>query len=246
MIKLYVKTQNKTGLKYLGKTVQEDHDAYMGSGERWLNHLRKHGRDVSTEIVFQSENKEEIRQKGLELSEKWNIVKSDDWANIKPEEGDGGFGWMDEDYRKKNAKKAGDIRAKQMKEQGYNPVAGKGWSFRDHPEFQKECAKKGTEVLKTWAKDNPEKELERRRKIGESQKGRKNPAVWNEENRKAQSKRMTKPLEELAVSTRMKKDSEFKKDIMTLKKLYWSDNHTERKRIHAKLMACHNNWKQSF
>ena len=241
MIKLYVKTHNKTDLKYLGKTVREDHDTYVGSGQRWLNHLKKHGKDVSTEIVFQSTDPKEIKKKGIELSEKWDIVKSDEWANLKPEEGDGGFGWMDEDYRKKNAKRAADIRAKQMKEQG-NPLADqRTYNFKDNPEFHKKCVEKAKEGRKTWAKDNPEKELERRRKIGEANKGRSTPK-WTKEKREAQSKRFTKPLEDLKPSTRMKKDPEFKKDYTDLQNAYYGQNEPERIRLYKKLKASHNNW----
>jgi len=243
MIKLYVKQHNTTGLKYLGKTIQENHDAYMGSGERWLNHLRKHGEDVSTEIVFRSDDPKEIRKRGLELSEKWNIVESKEWANIKPESGDGGFVWMDEEYRKLNAKKGGTARAQQMKEQGYNPVAGRGVNFKDCPEFQKECAKKGIDTWKKMREENPEKELERRRKIGEAQKGRKGSGfIWTKERRDAVSKKFTKPLEELAVSTRLKKDPEFRKDYKDLKEAYWNQDESKRAFLYAKLKSVHNNW----
>ena len=243
MIKLYVKTHNKTDLKYLGKTVREDHDTYVGSGQRWLNHLKKHGKDVSTEIVFQSTDPKEIKKKGIELSEKWDIVKSNEWANLKPEEGDGGFGWMDGEYRKMNAKRAGNIRAENMKRDDSNPFSGKrgGMNYALNPEFQLEMSKKGTEALKTWAKDNPEKELERRRKIGEANKGRSTPK-WTKEKREAQSKRFTKPLEDLKPSTRMKKDPEFKKDYTDLQNAYYNQNEPERIRLYKKLKSSHNNW----
>jgi hypothetical protein len=89
MIYLYVKIHNITGLKYLGKTVQ-DPFVYNGSGKRWLNHLKKHGVDITTEILFQTEDKDIFKQKAIYYSNLYNIVESDDWANIRPEEGDGG------------------------------------------------------------------------------------------------------------------------------------------------------------
>lgn len=89
MYYLYVKTHKKTGLKYLGKTSQDPH-SYKGSGIRWTNHLKKYGNNVETIILFESENKDEIRDKGIYYSTLWNIVKSEDWANLKIEEGDGG------------------------------------------------------------------------------------------------------------------------------------------------------------
>lgn len=89
MIYLYIKTHNVTGLKYLGKTIQDPY-TYKGSGKRWLNHIRKHGNDVTTEIVGQFTTIEELKFVSIPLSEKLNIVDSKQWANLRPETGDGG------------------------------------------------------------------------------------------------------------------------------------------------------------
>lgn len=101
MIYLYVKTHNQTGLKYLGKTMASDPHSYKGSGKRWVAHCQKHGYDYSTEILFQSESKDEIREQGIYYSNLWNIVESKDWANLIPEQCDGG------DTSKSDAYKAG-------------------------------------------------------------------------------------------------------------------------------------------
>ena len=89
MIYLYIKTHNITGLKYLGKTIQDPY-TYKGSGKRWLNHLKKHGNDVTTEVVGQFTTIEELKEISIHLSEKLNIVDSKQWANLRPETGDGG------------------------------------------------------------------------------------------------------------------------------------------------------------
>lgn len=89
MIYLYLKTHNVTGLKYLGKTIR-DPFTYKGSGKHWKRHIRKHGYDVTTEILFQTEDKEELKRIGLEYSEKWKVVESEEFANFIPEIGDGG------------------------------------------------------------------------------------------------------------------------------------------------------------
>lgn len=89
-IYLYVKTHNKTGLKYLGKTVSKDPHKYTGSGKYWKLHLEKHGYDYNTEILLETNDKQELKETGLFFSKLWNIVNSDEWANLKPEEGDGG------------------------------------------------------------------------------------------------------------------------------------------------------------
>lgn len=88
-IYLYVKTHHKTGLKYLGKTEQEDPFKYKGSGKYWKEHLRVYGYDVNTEILRECQTNEEVRQWGLYYSELWQVVESDNWANLKEEAGDG-------------------------------------------------------------------------------------------------------------------------------------------------------------
>lgn len=99
MIYLYVKTHNQTGLKYLGKTTSIDPHLYKGSGRRWQAHCRKHGYDYSTEILFQSQSKDEIKEKGLYYSNLWNIVESKDWANLMPEQCDGGDTSMSDAFK---------------------------------------------------------------------------------------------------------------------------------------------------
>lgn len=88
---LYVKTHNKTGLKYLGQTSKLDPYRYTGSGKDWLIHIKKYGYDVSTEILYESSSKEEINEKGRYYSELWNVAKNDAWANKIPETGSGGY-----------------------------------------------------------------------------------------------------------------------------------------------------------
>jgi hypothetical protein len=90
MITLYLKTHNVTGLKYLGKTEQDPYQ-YRGSGIHWVRHLKKHGNDVTTEVLFQTEDKAEFKKVALGYSDKWNIVESTDFANQIPEEGHGGY-----------------------------------------------------------------------------------------------------------------------------------------------------------
>lgn len=88
-IYLYVKTHNQTGLKYLGKTTDADPHAYPGSGLYWADHLKKHGKDYSTDILLETNDPDEIQTAGQYYSNLWNVVESDDWANLQPEEGQG-------------------------------------------------------------------------------------------------------------------------------------------------------------
>lgn len=104
---LYVKTHNETGLKYLGKTIQ-DPFKYQGSGVRWLNHLKAHGGTVTTKILGAYETFEELQKEGLFYSKKWDIVKSTEWANLCEEDGHGSSGWnLTPEQRTKNGKKGG-------------------------------------------------------------------------------------------------------------------------------------------
>jgi hypothetical protein len=88
---LYIKT-SPFGLKYLGKTTKNPF-TYNGSGKIWKRHIKKHNLthiNIKTEIVFETDNKEELIKMGNELSVKYNVVKSSDWANLRIENGDGG------------------------------------------------------------------------------------------------------------------------------------------------------------
>jgi hypothetical protein len=87
MIYLYVKTHNITGLKYFGKTTRKDPHKYKGSGIYWKNHLKKHGNDFSTDIVGIFNNEVDCKNFALEFSDKNNIVDSEQWANLKEENG---------------------------------------------------------------------------------------------------------------------------------------------------------------
>jgi hypothetical protein len=87
---LYQKTHLVTGKKYLGWTKNNPH-TYSGSGTYWKAHLAKHGKNlVRTKIIYQSENKKIVAAMGKILSHRWGIVESKEWANLTPEEGQGG------------------------------------------------------------------------------------------------------------------------------------------------------------
>jgi len=93
IIYLYIKT-SPLGLKYLGKTTQNPF-TYIGSGKYWKSHLNHHGfkiADIKTEILFESSNIEIFREKAIEYSKYFNIVESDEWANLMMEDGIGGGG----------------------------------------------------------------------------------------------------------------------------------------------------------
>lgn len=86
---MYLKTHIKTNLKYLGQTTQNP-SKYKGSGLYWSTHLEKHGNHVITEILLKTNDKNHIEILGKFYSEIWNVVKSDDFANLIVESGSGG------------------------------------------------------------------------------------------------------------------------------------------------------------
>lgn len=90
---LYVKTHNKTGLKYLGKTTSINPHQYIGSGKDWKSHLKKYGKDFSTTILKECSSNRELSHWGRFYSSLWNVAKSSEWANCIPETG-GGPGWQ--------------------------------------------------------------------------------------------------------------------------------------------------------
>lgn len=88
LIYLYLKTHNKTGLKYLGKT-KYDPFTYNGSGKAWLKHLEEYGVDIDTKILKICKDNSELSKWGRHYSKLWNIVESNDFANLIPETGGG-------------------------------------------------------------------------------------------------------------------------------------------------------------
>jgi hypothetical protein len=87
--RLYIKRHTKTGLRYLGKTIHEDVAAYKGSGKRWTNHLKRHGKEfvINEWVSDWFNNPHDLQEFALLLSETLDVVDSSEWANLKPEYG---------------------------------------------------------------------------------------------------------------------------------------------------------------
>ena len=81
---LYCKVHNKTGLKYLGKTIRDPY-LYSGSGVHWTNHIKKHGDDVTTVWAHLYTDKETLVTEALFFSKVYNIVQDSTWANLTEE-----------------------------------------------------------------------------------------------------------------------------------------------------------------
>lgn len=87
---LYVKTHSITGLKYFGKTTKNPFK-YSGSGIHWKRHLRKHGKEHTTEIIAEFDDPDDCEAFALAFSHENNIVESIEWANLIPENGKDGM-----------------------------------------------------------------------------------------------------------------------------------------------------------
>lgn len=103
--RLYIKQHPITGLMYFGKTTRNNVCSYKGSGKYWSAHLNEHGDVVNT--IWVSDiftNPADIEEFALAFSELFDIVESNRWANLKPENGlDGGNvpGCVSEEGRKR-------------------------------------------------------------------------------------------------------------------------------------------------
>lgn len=88
---LYVKKHNITGLLYFGKSTLVDPTNYAGSGKYWINHLNVHGKHIDNvwcELFLDYDSLIDFAEL---FSNFFDIVKSDNWANLKIENGlDGG------------------------------------------------------------------------------------------------------------------------------------------------------------
>lgn len=82
MIHLYIKRHNVTGMQYFGKVTKRDPLKYKGSGKYWLRHIRKHGNDVTTEILGSFERIEDAENTALQFSKDNDIANNPSWANL--------------------------------------------------------------------------------------------------------------------------------------------------------------------
>ena len=186
MFYLMIKTHNKTGLKYLCKCTNRDPYKYKGSGVYWKRHLKEHGRDITTEVIFQTENLDEFNFICLQYSKELNVKDSNEWANLIEETGlDGGTthnnpfwlkGFKHSDESKQKISEASKGRKTHLSEDVRRKI---GDTLRGRPI---KCSPKG--VPKTE---------EHRKKLSDSQKGTsKNYSEEQVENLKDSMKKLSK------------------------------------------------------
>lgn len=164
--RLLVKIHNKTGLRYLCQTTKDDFVKYAGSGVYWKRHLKKHGKDFSTELIGEYETMEELREAGIACSNEWNIVESVDWANLVVEGGEGGdtsAAFTEESRRKMRAASGGINNANYGKVGELSPNFGRKYGKRP---------KVAAAMKKNWDQNE-----DRRRLTSASVAGSKNPGA---------------------------------------------------------------------
>lgn len=154
-IYLLLKTHKSTGLKYLCRHETFNSDTchkYPGSGIYWRRHLDKHGYDLDTKILAECDSAEEFKNIATHYSNLFDVVDSKEFANLVPEEGQGGSG-----------------PAKMRK----NHCGWRGFRLtgEDNPSKRKEVRDKISEKLKGRILTD-----EWKAKLSESAKGRK---AWN-------------------------------------------------------------------
>jgi hypothetical protein len=175
MIYLYKKTHRVTRLQYLGKTANLNPYTYPGSGKRWRAHLDKHGYEFDTEILVESNDPGEIARMGLYYSKLWNVVEDENWANLKPESGDGGTFIHTDEARKKIG------NARRGKASGF-----KGLSYEEIQKNNEAAQHRREKHSKLMLENNPFKgkshSVETRQQMVESAKLR---STLSEEDRKA-------------------------------------------------------------
>ena len=190
-IYLYVKTHNKTGLKYLGKTTNKNPHTYPGSGKYWKLHLGIHGCNYSTEILRECQTKEEIAHWGKYYSELWNVANDPGWANLKPEEGDGGAQvWSNESKLKVSKKLKGRIISEEHRAK--ISTANKGKKDTRTPEVKLLAAKKASAKLKGKKKPQGFAEAVSKRMRGSKRNNttkQKMKDAWSDERKQQQSER---------------------------------------------------------
>lgn len=155
---LYIKQHAITGKCYFGKTTKKDPTKYLGSGTYWTPHVKKHGKEHVETLWFKLfTDQAECTRVALLFSEQQDIVKSDLWLNLIPEDGLSGF---------PNGERSPEIRAK---------ISDKNKNRFCSEETRAKISNARTGIKKsveTRAKMSKPKSVETRTKMSAAQKGR--------------------------------------------------------------------------
>jgi len=150
---LYIKKHNTTGKLYFGKTTSDDPTKYKGSGKHWKNHIKKYGEEFVETIWYKLfDSEEDIIEFAHFFSEEFNIVNSDKWLNLVPENGING----------------GSVKGRRFKQSKPSPLIGK----KRKPFTEEHLKNMSTSHIgKNLGDSNPSKREDVRDKISKSLKG---------------------------------------------------------------------------
>lgn len=156
---LYIKQHSITGKLYFGKTVRKDPVKYEGSGTHWKSHFKFHGKEhVETIWHCLFHDKESIKEFAIMCSAQWDIVKSDNWLNLIPEDGIGN-GVKDMKHSIEAKLKIGlghKDKPKSIEQRTKMSISSKGKSKSDeHCAHIKEKRALQVMKLKTWTLQDP-------------------------------------------------------------------------------------------
>ncbi len=161
-VHLYVKTHKVTGLKYFGRTIK-DPFKYAGSGLHWLRHLKKHGRDLTTEVIGTYTDSDKLHADAFQFSVDNSIVESHLWANLITETGYAGIdGWVpDEKFKKKLSENSKKMWSDPETKERLKNSQSKAWTPErkaKHAAIMREKWKEPgrIEARKEWLKTRPD------------------------------------------------------------------------------------------
>lgn len=194
---LYVKTHNKTGLKYFGKTTRNP-EKYKGSGKYWVRHIKKHGYDVTTTIIGQYSDIKECETVAIQFSIDNDIVNSKEWANFIQENGRDGkpTGGPGHKFTQEQLERMSEGSKKRWKDPAFREkvISSQKKRYNDNPELAESRRYHGK---KQWTEERKQKHIEEM-KSREHKRGYKISSPRSEEYKKKLSsslKGKTKSLE---------------------------------------------------
>ncbi len=80
-MQLYLKTHSKTGMKYFGYSKNAEKRNYRGDSALWSRHLKEHGYDFKTELLFESEDEQLLTHMAVGYSIANQIWCNPEYAN---------------------------------------------------------------------------------------------------------------------------------------------------------------------
>ena len=154
---VYITTNLINGKRYIGKTIKDESDPYLGSGTYFSRALKKYGRqNFQRTILEHAKSEDELFELEKKYIQEYNAVEDPNFYNLH----EGGKGGNTGNYEEVSRKVSGES----------NPMHGRA--------FSKEHREKISKAIKNWSLTEPA-DLKKSRldKISRAQKNKpKNPS----------------------------------------------------------------------